>query len=236
MKYSESYSGRGKKLGTGFYILIACCLLIIGGAAWFALSNYADNQVTPKTESNQNNSYNEDNNSYNNNTPDVPSVPEVSENVAQSVEKEPYSSEETTDDSTVSYSFTMPVEGEILKYFSLSELQFSATYGDMRIHSGVDIACKNGTAVSACGNGVVKSVENDASMGTTVTLELSNGITVKYSTLDDLKVKNGDNVKVGDIIGNVASVPAECNDKEHLHIEAFKNGKSVSFLDELGLK
>lgn len=235
MKYTESYSGRSKKLGTGFYVLIACCLLIIGGAAWFALSNYAGNETVPKTESTPNNSYNDDTSSYNDTVPDVPRVPDMTESVAQSVEKEPYSSEEATDDS-VSFSFTMPAEGEVLKDFSNTELQYSSTYGDMRVHSGIDIACKNGTAISACGNGTVKAIENDASMGNTVTLELVNGITLKYSALTDLKVKAGSKVKMGDIIGKSTTVPSECNDNEHIHIEALKKGEPVSFLEVLGLK
>lgn len=235
MKYTESYSGRGKKFGVGFYILIACCLLIIGGAAWFALSNYEDNNTVPEVSSQENNSYNGETSSYNENVTDEPRKPQITESVAQSVEQEPYNSEETTPE-TDSQSFTMPVEGEIIKDFSSEQLQYSATYGDMRLHSGVDIACKKGTAVSACGDGNVKAIENDAVLGTVVTIEHSGGITIKYAALENLKVKNGDKVKMGDIIGTVATVPAECNDKEHLHIEGYKNGKAVSPLEALGLE
>ena len=233
LKYSESYSGRGKKLGVGFYVLIACCLLIIGGASWFALSNYADNGTEPPVTS-DNNSYREESSSYNEDVTDEPREPEMSESVAQSVENEPYSSEETVEERETE-NFTMPIQGDILKDYSAEQLQYSATYGDMRLHCGIDIACKNGTAVSACADGTVKSIENDAALGTVVTIEHSKGLILKYASLSDLKVKNGSKVKMGDIIGNVATVPAECNDKEHLHIEAFKDGKTVSPIEILGL-
>lgn len=234
LKYSESYSGRSKKLGVGFYIIIACCLLIIGGAAWFALSNYEGGETVPKVSS-DNNSYNGETSSYNENVTDEPREPQITESTAQSVESEPYSQQEIASQPE-NFSYTMPIEGEIIKDFSENQLQFSATYGDMRLHNGVDIACKNGTAVSACGDGSVKSIENDAKLGTVVTIELQSGITVKYAALENLKVKSGDKVKMGDIIGTVATVPDECNDKEHLHIEGYKDGKAVSVLEALGLK
>ena len=230
MKYSESYSGRGKKLGTGFYILIACCLLIIGGAAWFALSNYADNQVTPKTESNQNNSYNEDNNSYNNNTPDVPSVPEVSENVAQSVEKEPYSSEEATDNNAVSYSFTMPVEGEILKDFAEDTLVYSKTLEEWTTHLGIDIKAEKTSVVRASEKGKIESIKNDPRYGLTVVIEHQDGFKTVYSNLLTTEfVAVGDEVEKGQTIGTVGqSASFETLDESHLHFEMYKDGTPVN--------
>lgn len=236
MKYSESYQGRTKKLGTGFYVLIACCLLIIGGALWFALSNVDDNGVEPPMNSGENNSYYDGSSSYNESVTDEPREQTPMESVTQSVESEPYYTEEAGKSETVPIvSFTTPVEGKIIKNYSETELQYSATYGDMRIHNGADIACKQGTAVSACGDGTVKEITNDSLLGTTVTIEHLNGITIKYAALDDVGVKSGDKVKMGDIIGVVTTVPAECNDESHLHIEALKDGKSVSPLSALGI-
>lgn len=235
MKYSESYKNRGKKLGAGFYIIIACGLLIVGGAAWFALSNIGDNGVTPPVSSGENNSYYDDNSSYNDNITDEPREPIGLENVTQSVENEPYEAPEQESKSS-ELSFTTPVEGKIIKDYSAVVLQYSATYGDMRIHSGADIACKNGTAVSACTDGVVKEILEDNMLGKTVVIEHTGGLTIKYSALGDISVKAGDSVKLGDIIGVVSTVPSECNDEEHLHIEALKDGKPVSPLEALGIK
>lgn len=240
MKYSRSSS---KFTGSAaFYIIIAVCLLIIGGASWFALSNY-NNKVTDKDDQSES-QLNSDNlndkaKEYKDKTSSyIESIPKAddsaaADDVAKSVTDEPYTSSENT--TAASDTFTMPVQGEIIKTHSLNELQYSATYGDMRIHSGIDISCEVGTAVSACAKGTVVSVEDSASLGTTVTIDHGNGITVKYSALDKVTVKAQQNVSAGDIIGNVAAVPAECADQSHLHLEVLKNGNSADPLATLGL-
>ena len=129
----------------------------------------------------------------------------------------------------------MPVQGKVLKDYSGERLQYSATYGDMRLHKGIDIECEKGTAVSAAADGTVLSVINDATFGTVLEIDHKNGIMVKYAALDDVKLKEGDAVKMGDIIGKVGTVPCECNDKSHIHIEVLKDGKQVSPLKALGL-
>lgn len=235
LKYSERYSGSKKGNSTGIYILIACCLLIVGGAAWFALSNMADTPSTkPNDEPSRENSYDNGTSSYTESVEDRVETPIITENVAESVENEPYSSVEETAPKEESY--CMPVEGEVIKHYNLEQLQYSTTYGDMRIHSGIDIACKNGTAVSSCGDGVVKTIENSAELGTTVVIDHKNGLTFKYSALKELKVEVGSRVKTGDIIGTVTTIPSECNDQNHIHLEALKDGKSISPLKALDLE
>lgn len=233
MKYTQSYGKR--KLGGGFYIAIALSLLIIGGVAWFALSRSNMENTAPKNSS-QPQEYNNNTSSYNESDQDI--IDEVLPNTdtTENVENEPYSSEEATVEQTEILSFTMPVQGEIIKNHSDTELQYSATYGDMRIHSGIDIACEKGTSISACGNGTVTSIELNTTLGNVVTIDHGNGITVKYAAIDNLNVKQGDTVKTGDIIGTAGTVPSECSDKSHIHIEALKDGKSVSPFKALGLE
>ncbi|MBR7132147.1 MAG: peptidoglycan DD-metalloendopeptidase family protein [Clostridia bacterium] len=238
MKYSEGFSGSKPKLGTGFYIVIACCLLIIGGASWFALSKYADEGTVPQNT--ENSEYTDKTPSYTESVKDeAPNSTESTpaEDVAESVTDQPYSSEkETTEAKPQSNTFTMPVEGEIIKEHSTDRLQYSATYGDMRLHNGIDIACNEGTAVSACADGTVLSVATDAVLGNVVVIDHGNGITVKYASLNDVEVKQGGKVKLGDIIGTVGTVPEECSDKSHLHLEVLKNDVSVEPLKALGLE
>ena len=50
------------------------------------------------------------------------------------------------------------------------------------------------------------------------------------------KVKAGDKVAAGDIIGSVTSIPGECADQSHLHFEITKDGHSAEPLGTLGLK
>lgn len=237
MKYSEYTSKPKFKGSAAFYIIIACCLLALGGASWFAASSIsrrnndsgsAPSQISEPPQSSM-----------------PESIPEpsgtVSEDVGKAVSDVPYSSAAESTESKVKSNpqkkiFSMPVQGDIIKKYSDKELQFSATYGDMRIHTGLDIACADGTAVSACGDGKVLSTEETAFLGNTVTIDHGNGITTKYAALKDIKVKAGDKVTAGDIIGSVTSVPGECADQSHLHLEAYKDGHVAEPLKVLGLK
>ncbi len=229
MKYSQ-YSSN-KKGNSAFYIILAVCLLVVGVAAWFAFSNMAD--TTPNVTSNipsskpQTNEYNNNSSSYNNNENIVDDGIEnviPSEPTADEVVDVPYVEPEPQK------SYTMPVNGEILKDFSTSTLQYSATYGDMRIHNAVDIACKDGTIVTSCSDGTVQSVEKSATLGNVVTIDHGDGLVIKYAALNNVSLKSGDAVKGGDNIGTVSTVPSECADQSHLHIEAFKDAKSISIL------
>ena len=233
MKYTESSDNRKNAVNTGLYIIIGLCLLVIGGASWFALSA-TNEEAKPDTQSSKS-EYSAPSTSYNESVVDPPYI---SEPMQESVKDQPYSSkaEVTEEKKPEIIVFSMPVQGEVLKPHSQSQLQFSATYSDMRLHTGVDIAAKKGTAVSACGDGTVKNIELNTTLGNVITIEHKNGITAKYASVENIEVEISDNVKAGDIIGTVATVPAECADKEHLHLEVFKNGKSADPLKTLGLE
>lgn len=228
MNYSENSSK--KKGNTAFYIILIVCLVIIGIAAWFAFSNMGNN--TPNTESDmQNSEYNNDNSSYNKNEDDIGNnIDDGADNMianeptADEVEDVPYTGPVSEK------AYTMPVNGDILKDFSTSTLQYSATYGDMRIHSAVDISCKENTIVSACTDGTVQSIEKSATLGNTVTIDHGDGLVIKYAALNNVTLKSGDSVKCGEKLGTVTTVPSECEDQSHLHIEVFKDGKSISIL------
>lgn len=236
LKYTEPSDNRKSAVNTGLYIIIGLCLLIIGGASWFALSAGNDNSNTQSKRQNSSKSeYSAPSTSYNESVIDPPYI---SEPMQESVKDQPYSSktETSSEKKTETVAFSMPVQGEIIKHHSDSELQFSATYSDMRLHTGIDIAANNGTSVSACGDGTVKNIELNTTLGNIVTIEHKNRITVKYAGIDNIEVKIGDNVKAGDIIGTVATVPAECADKEHLHLEVYKDAKASDPLKTLGIE
>lgn len=256
LKYEENFSSNKKKFSTGLVITISLAILIVAGAAWFALSRY--NSTTPNTvseiKSDLGSMYSEldsEISSYDSATPQTTpdTQSEYTDNVSSYNDTVSQNSSTITSSqataptgenvSSVPYStpaFAMPVEGEVIKEFSEKQLQYSATFGDMRLHSGIDIACKKGTAVSSCSDGTVLTVEDDNQYGKTVTIDHGNGITAKYSALEDVKLKAADKVKTGDIIGSTTTIPAECNDKDHLHLEIYKNGIAVSPLQTLGLE
>ena len=237
MKYSE-YHSKSKFTGSAaFYIVIACCLVAIGGAAWFAAANISKRNTPSKKESSS--SYSSHNSIIESSSMPEISNPPTAEEAGKAVSDEPYSSSEETESTKVpstSVVFTMPVQGEIIKGYSEKVLQYSVTLGDMRIHTGLDIACEEGTSVSAAGNGKVTSVDESSTLGTVMTIEHNGGITTKYASLKDVKLKAGDTVSAGDIIGTVTAVPSECADQSPLHFEAYKNGHPADPLVALGLE
>ena len=99
--------------------------------------------------------------------------------------------------------FIMPVEGII-----------SGVYGSQRIlngkpkwpHYGIDIAAKKGTKIKSSATGVVTMAEPDLYYtGGTIIMDHGHGISTIYSHLEKIKVKVGDEVLQGDIIGTVGS-------------------------------
>jgi murein DD-endopeptidase MepM/ murein hydrolase activator NlpD len=232
MKYSQ-YS-RKRSGNSVYYIIIAVSLVLVGVAAWFAVS-----RITPKNKVERETSsfesrveskveeYSSDLDSYIESEPTYPPEDHHDQNTTQS---------ERPTDQTASAeaqkikAYTMPVNGEILKDFSAETLQYSATYNDMRIHAAVDIATSEGTLVGACSDGIVKEIENSAEYGKTVTIDHGDGLVIKYCGLKNITAKKDTSVRMGDTIGAVSTVPNECTDQSHIHLEAYKDGKPISIL------
>ena len=225
MKYTQGYKNKKMRFSVGFYTVIALCIMLVGGGSYFAINKVA--KAKPETN---NSEYKDNGSSYINS---VPEIPEISTPTTQSTESVPFESPKP-ESQAAPLNFTMPVQGRVLKDFSMERLQFSETFGDMRIHKGIDIECEKGTAVSACSDGKILFAEKTADLGFTITIDHS-GITVKYSALSDVTLKQGDIVKMGDIIGKADTVPSECGDKPHIHLEVLMDGKSVSPLKALGI-
>lgn len=158
----------------------------------------------------------------------------------QTTEKEAEikSTEKSTETTTsiVANHFVMPLGGTIKKEFSNENLQYSETYGDWRIHNGIDIAAKKGTEVCSAGKGKVKKVYDDDALGKTVVIDHGNGIECYYCGVKSVNVTKGDIVEIGQKIGVVGSIPSEVADETHLHFMVLKDGKEVDPIKELELK
>lgn len=127
-----------------------------------------------------------------------------------------------------------PVGKIILKDYSGETPVFSKTFGDWRVHSGIDFAADKGATVKAMAGGVVKEVYEDDMLGTTVVIEHNGGFVACYSGLGKTTmVKAGDGVDAGDVIGSVNDVPAEQLEETHLHLETKVGGVTVNPLDLL---
>lgn len=133
--------------------------------------------------------------------------------------------EETQADPT----FTMPVEGEVVKKYGKDKLIYSDTLKEWTTHLGIDIKADKTTIVKASADGKIKSIKNDPRYGLTVVIEHINGFSSVYSNLLTAEfVVVGEDVKSGQTIGTVGnSATFEILDDPHLHFEILKDGNSI---------
>ena len=147
--------------------------------------------------------------------------------------------EESKEPVVVTPKFVKPVDGKIIKPFSVDALVFSETMQDFRVHGGIDIGCAEGSRVCAYTDGRIVTVENDAFMGTTVTVEHSAGVKTVYSNLSAVlpdTVYTGAPVSAGDVIGTVGSTAiVESSDAPHLHFEVWLDGERLDPAEQIDL-
>jgi len=122
-----------------------------------------------------------------------------------------------------------PLAGEEIFGYSMEALSYNQTTRDWRVHNGVDLAAEDGAEVCAAADGEVFTVYEDDTMGTTVVIRHSDGYTTKYSSLaEDVAVKAGDKVTMGQTIGHVgATAIVETTLGSHVHFSVTQNDEPV---------
>lgn len=96
-----------------------------------------------------------------------------------------------------------------------------------KMHEGMDFTASTGTPIYATGDGVVKSADNSLSgYGNHIEINHGFGYLTLYAHLSSYKVRPGQRVKRGDIIGLVGSTGR--SQAPHLHYEVHKDGKVVN--------
>ncbi len=100
-------------------------------------------------------------------------------------------------------------------------------YKVRRMHTGCDFSAPRGTPIYATGDGVViKRVSNYGGYGNEIEIDHGYGYVTKYAHLDSFKIKKGQRVKRGEVIGYVGNTGAST--APHLHYEIIKDGKKVN--------
>ena len=117
---------------------------------------------------------------------------------------------------------TQPVSGKVLNAYSGDELVYSSTLGDWRTHNGVDYACAQDAQVCAPAAGKVTAVDTDSRWGSVVCIEDSAGHLWRVCGTADPTVQTGDEVSVGQILGRAGSIPNECAEETHIHLEVLQ--------------
>jgi murein DD-endopeptidase MepM/ murein hydrolase activator NlpD len=99
-----------------------------------------------------------------------------------------------------------------------------------KMHKGMDFSANIGTPIYATGDGVIAKADNTASgYGNHIVINHGYGYETLYGHLSKYKVRAGQHVKRGDIIGYVGSTGR--SEGPHLHYEVHKDGNVVNPLN-----
>lgn len=95
-------------------------------------------------------------------------------------------------------------------------------YGSQKFHEGLDFAAKSGTSVYATADGTVVEADRKGGYGNCIDIDHGYNYLTRYAHLSEILVKDGQQVKRGELIGKVGSTGKSTG--PHLHYEVrFKN-------------
>ncbi len=112
----------------------------------------------------------------------------------------------------------------ISSYFGIRMDPF---YKVNKFHQGVDFSAPVGTDVYATGDGkVISTTKSKWGYGNTLVIDHGFGYQTKYSHLHEFKVRKGEKIKRGQLIGTVGNTGKST--APHLHYEVHKNNRPVN--------
>ncbi|RMG58741.1 MAG: M23 family metallopeptidase [Bacteroidetes bacterium] len=121
-----------------------------------------------------------------------------------------------------------PVPGKVISGFGM---RMHPIQKIRKMHTGLDLQANTGTEVYATGDGVVRLAgRNRGGYGIQVEIDHGGyGYITKYAHLSEIKVKVGQRIKRGDIIG--LSGNTGLSKGPHLHYEIIKNDRKIDPID-----
>ena len=219
-------TGRGM-FGKGYYIALILCAAAIGISGYMYYRNANKTQPSLQEPAHQADA------------PGKQEAPDVAAVVTQPQQTMPSGENET--EPSVSpkgpLKTAAPVSGEVVAGYAMDCLSYNETTRDWRTHNGVDFSAPEGTPVTAAADGVVYTTYTDDAMGTTVVIRHEGGYTTVYSSLsEELAVKAGDTVKLGQTIGTVGSTALLENAlSPHVHFSVSYRDSEMDPLEFLGM-
>lgn len=115
---------------------------------------------------------------------------------------------------------------ELKRAISGFGMRIDPIYKTRHMHTGIDFTADRGTEIYATGDGYVEDIENKRwGYGKCIIVNHGYGYKTRYAHLSGFKVKKGEKVKRGQLIGLVGSTGRSTG--PHLHYEVEKNGQKV---------
>lgn len=97
-----------------------------------------------------------------------------------------------------------PVDGNVLMNYSMDRVIYYETLEQFKCNPAIIIDAKVGTEVLSAATGIITSIEQEDETGLTITTSIGSGYSLVYGQLDNVKLKVGDTIKEGEVIGKVA--------------------------------
>ena len=98
-----------------------------------------------------------------------------------------------------------PVSGEVLIPFSMDSSVYFSTLDQYKYNPALMLDAEEGTSVSACAEGKVIDVFQNAEIGNAVTMDLGDGYQITYGQLQEISVSLDSYVNPGEQVGTIAA-------------------------------
>lgn len=122
-----------------------------------------------------------------------------------------------------------PVDGEILKPFSMDTTIYFETLDQYKCNPALLIQADVNQEVVAAFGGTVESIAEDSVNGTMLTVDMGNGYKAMYGQMKDITVNEGDKVVKGQALGNIAEPTKYYNEEgSHLYFGMTKEDTPVN--------
>ncbi len=154
------------------------------------------------------------------------------------VKIEDKSDENVASNKTLAFSeeegLTWPIVGNILINYSMDKTVYFSTLQQYKYNPAIVIAATEGESIASAADGKVMDVYSDPQLGACVKVDLGDGFELTYGQLQDIMVKKGDYIGVGEIIGSV-SAPTKYYTVEgcNVYFKLTKNGEPINPLGRL---
>lgn len=103
--------------------------------------------------------------------------------------------------------------------------------GEIRYHTGMDMAAPEGTPVRAAGAGVVVQAGRAGGYGNMVVIDHGGGLETRYAHLSGIDVREGQRIPAGAPLGRVGSTGRSTG--PHLHLEVRRDGQPIDPTGEI---
>jgi murein DD-endopeptidase MepM/ murein hydrolase activator NlpD len=120
--------------------------------------------------------------------------------------------------------YRKPVVGEV-EFTSGFGVRSDPFLGRAAMHTGLDFRAQMGDPVRVTANGKVVSAGWSGGYGRMVEVDHGNGLATRYGHLSEINVKLGQQVRIGEVIGEVGSTGRSTG--PHLHYETRIEGEAV---------